>query len=124
MDVMPEVLWCLLTSDVLVQMHLAPVCILFMLIVVLCAGDLFTSAETLGFFFPLSEQSVQRIQLCVLGRIFCVIGGFVGFNGELVEWGWGEKRKQECFSALAATGEAALLILWLIMISGDPLISL
>lgn len=67
-------------------------------------------------FLSLSEQSVQRIQLCVLGRICWVIG----FNGELVEWGWGEKRKQECFSELATPGEAALLILWLITIFEIP----
>lgn len=67
-------------------------------------------------FLSLSEQLVQRIQLCVLGRICWVIG----FNGELVEWGWGEKRKQECFSDLATAAEAALLILWLITIFEIP----
>lgn len=114
-EVMPEVRWDLLTSDVLVQMPLAPVCSPLILIVVLCAGDLFRNAETSGFLSP-SEQSVQRIQLCALGRICCVIG----FNGELVGWAWGEKRKQECFSDLTTAGEAALVILSLIMIFEIP----
>lgn len=67
-------------------------------------------------FLSLSEQSVQRIQLCALGRICCV----TGFNGELVGWGWGDKRKQECFSDLVTAGEAALVILSLITIFEIP----
>lgn len=59
--VMPEVLWDLLTSDVLVLMHPAPVC----RIVVLCAGDLFRNAETLRFSFPVRAVGSKNPVVCI-----------------------------------------------------------
>lgn len=70
-EVMPEVLWDLLTSDVLVQMHLAPVCSPLILIVVLCAGNSCRNAETLGFSFPVRAVSSKNPVVCIGEDLLC-----------------------------------------------------
>lgn len=70
-EVMTEVLWDLLTSDVLVQIYLAPDCSLLILIVVLCAGDLFRNAETLRFSFPVGVVSSKNPVVCIGEHLLC-----------------------------------------------------
>lgn len=70
-EVMPEVLWDLLTSDVLVQMYLAPVCCILLLLVVLCAEGLFRNAETLRFSFPVRAVSSKNPVVCIGKDLLC-----------------------------------------------------
>lgn len=70
-EVMTEELWDLLTSAVLVQMYLAPDCSLLILIVLLCAGDLFRNAEILRFSFPVRAVSSQHPVVCVGEDLLC-----------------------------------------------------